>query len=49
MQHLFGQHSIQNADKGIDSKSLRRAIQRKRMKLNINIVEENTRNRKTAK
>lgn len=39
-------NSIQNADKGFDSKSLRRAIQRRKMTPNI---IENTRNRKTAK
>src|SRR5690606_790999 len=39
-------NSIQNADKGFDSKSLRRAIQRRNMIPNI---KENTRNRKTPK
>jgi len=40
------ENSIQNADKGFDSKSLRRAIQRRKMTPNI---IENTRNRKTIK
>ncbi|WP_262245842.1 transposase [Parapedobacter soli] len=39
-------NSIQNADKGFDSKSLRRAIQRRKMILNI---KENSRNRKMPK
>lgn len=39
-------NSIQNADKGFDSKSLRRAIQRRKMIPNI---IENTRNRKKSK
>ena len=38
--------SIQNADKGFDSKQFRRAIQGRKMKPNI---IENTRNRKTKK
>ena len=38
--------SIQNADKGFDSKQFTRAIQRRKMKANI---IENTRNRKTKK
>lgn len=39
-------NSIQNADKGFDSKGLRRAIQRRRILPNI---KENTRNRKKTK
>jgi transposase len=39
-------NSIQNADKGFDSKSLRRAIQRRKMIPNI---KENNRNRKKCK
>lgn len=39
-------NSIQNADKGFDSKSLRRAIQRRKMTPNI---KENTRRRKKIK
>lgn len=40
------QNSILNADKGFDSKKLRRAVMRKNMFPNI---KENTRNRKTKK
>ena len=40
------ENSMQNMDKGFDSKPLRRAIQRRKMMPN---VKENTRNRKTVK
>jgi len=51
VNHLRGcgiclDNSIQNADKGFDSKSLRRAIQRRKMIPNI---KENSRNRKAPK
>ena len=43
---IYVENSIQNADKGFDSKALRRAIQRRKVLPNI---KENRRNRKTKK
>lgn len=45
-KNILVQNSILNADKGFDSKKLRRAIMRRNMLPNI---KENTRNRKTKK